>query len=176
MITVSTWSGRTPADSSVALHAWACNWVPVTFFKVPPNVPNAVRFAPTMKIPLIKMPCHINKIALLINFTVQNNNNICCSDNICFSFLKLSRFSKINKMDCFEITQIDWSKFKQTQIIETNKILSNHAYLFKFSGKLPDLEKFYLPFVAADIFLLFYSELIKWFVELTRLSTLKKKK
>lgn len=52
MTTESTWSGRTPAASRVALHAAVCSNDPFVFLNAPPNVPKAVRLAPTMKIPL----------------------------------------------------------------------------------------------------------------------------
>lgn len=52
IITESTFSGRTPADSNAALHAAVCNCVDEVFLKAPPNVPKAVRFAPTIKIPV----------------------------------------------------------------------------------------------------------------------------
>lgn len=51
MLTVSTFSGLTPASAKAALHAAVCNWVIDVFLNEPPNVPNAVLLAPTMKTP-----------------------------------------------------------------------------------------------------------------------------
>lgn len=51
MFTLSTRFGATPADSSAAFAATTCSWVADVFFSEPPNVPKAVRLAPTMKMP-----------------------------------------------------------------------------------------------------------------------------
>lgn len=54
MVTLSTRSGLTPADSSVALAAITCSWLADVFFRAPPKVPNGVRLAPTIKIPFFR--------------------------------------------------------------------------------------------------------------------------
>jgi hypothetical protein len=54
MFTESICSGVNPADEIAAFAAAVCNCVDVVFLKAPPNVPNAVLLAPTMKTPLRK--------------------------------------------------------------------------------------------------------------------------
>lgn len=51
-LTESTCSGLTPADSNAAFAAAVCSCVADVFLKAPPNVPKAVRLAPTIKIPI----------------------------------------------------------------------------------------------------------------------------
>lgn len=51
MTTESTNSGLTPAALNTALLATVCRFVAVVFRSEPPNVPKAVRLAPTMKTP-----------------------------------------------------------------------------------------------------------------------------
>lgn len=52
ILTESICSGFKPAADIAALAAAVCNSVDETFLNAPPNVPNAVRLALTMKIPV----------------------------------------------------------------------------------------------------------------------------
>jgi hypothetical protein len=60
MLTESICSGVSPAAEIAALQAAVCNCVDVVFLNAPPNVPNGVRLAATMKIPGPKRRTNVN--------------------------------------------------------------------------------------------------------------------